>query len=89
MKKEEQLSFLDEPKKRGGARKGSGRKNTHGKTSTMRIPDAYKNAIKALIAHLDDCKGIDSNYRESHSEPVTMRSLHDKQQQVIITVKPL
>lgn len=57
MKKEEQLSFLDTPKPRGGARSGAGRPAKRGKTKVLRIPETYEVAILKLIEHLDNQRG--------------------------------
>jgi hypothetical protein len=76
-------------KKHGGVRAGSGRKTKYEKTVVMRVPEKYRDAIKALIQHLDECEVIDKNYTASTSEPVFIRSLLDKPQQVTFTVSPL
>jgi hypothetical protein len=55
----------------------------------MRVPEKYRDAIKSLIQHLDECEVIDKNYTASTSEPVFIRSLLDKPQQVTFTVSPL
>ena len=75
--------------KHGGFREGSGRKTKYEKTVVMRVPEKYRDAIKSLIQHLDECEVIDKNYTASTSEPVFIRSLLDKPQQVTFTVSPL
>ena len=55
----------------------------------MRIPEKYRDAIKALIEHLDDSKMVDKNYTANTSEPVFIRSLLDKPQEVSFTVSPI
>jgi len=69
-------------KKHGGARAGAGRKTKYENTVVMRVPEKYKEAIKALIAHLDDTDMIDQNYRAVESEGLMLRSLQDKAQKV-------
>ena len=44
---------MTETKNHGGARPGAGRKTKYEKTTVMRVPEKYQEAIKALIAHLD------------------------------------
>lgn len=75
---------------RGGARPGAGRKTKYEKTVVMRVPEKYQDAIKALIAHLDETAYIDGHYRNGHaSEPVFLRSLDDNAQHVTFTTKPV
>ena len=53
----------DTPKStRGGARIGAGRKTKYEKTTVMRVPEKYKDAITALIAYLDETAYIDKHY---------------------------
>lgn len=75
--------------KHGGFRAGAGRKTKYEKTVVTRVPEKYLEAIRALISHLDNCEMIDKNYRESISEPVFLRSLLDKPQEVKFTVSPV
>ena len=79
----------DSKKQHGGFRPGSGRKTKYDKTVVMRVPEKYRDALKSLITHLDECEMIDKNYSASTSEPVFIRSLLDKPQQVTFTVSPL
>lgn len=74
---------------RGGYRPGAGRKAERGKTVVMRVPEAYKAAIQALIMHLDDSKDVDRNWGVKESEPVFLRSLKDKAQYVSFKTEPL
>ncbi len=77
-------------KQHGGARPGAGRKTKYEKTVVMRVPEKYQDAIKALIAHLDDTAYIDGHYRDGQiSEPVFLRSLEDNAQNVIFTTHPI
>ncbi|MBU2023716.1 MAG: hypothetical protein KKA29_15515 [Gammaproteobacteria bacterium] len=74
----------------GGARPGAGRKTKYEKTVVMRVPEKYQDAIKALIAHLDETAYIDGHYRNGQaSEPVFLRSLDDNAQHVTFTTKPV
>lgn len=79
----------DSEKKHGGFRAGAGRKTKYEKTVVMRVPEKYRDALKSLIEHLDECEMIDKNYTASESKPVFIRSLLDKPQQVTFTVSPL
>jgi hypothetical protein len=79
----------DAEKKHGGARLGSGRKTKYEKTVVMRVPEAYKGVIEALISHLDETAYIDGHYLGGEvSEPVFLRSLHDNAQHVTFTTQP-
>lgn len=73
----------------GGARPGAGRKTKYENTVVMRVPEKYKDAIKALIAHLDDTDMIDKNYRAVESEGLMLRSLQDKAQKVYFRTEAL
>lgn len=73
----------------GGFRKGSGRKSRYEKTIVKRVPEKYVDAVIQLIKHLDDCEKIDKHFAPAESEPVFIRSLQDKPQQVTFTVKPI
>ncbi|MNN20507.1 hypothetical protein D3C81_1337900 [compost metagenome] len=77
------------PSKRGGARPGAGRPAEHGKTVVMRVPEAYKAAIQALIKHLDDTKHINHHYAPVESEPLFMRSLLQKRQHLTFKTGPV
>lgn len=79
----------DVENKHGGFREGAGRKTKYEKTVVMRVPEKYRDTIKSLITHLDECQMIDKNYSASTSEPVFIRSLIDKPQQVTFTVAAL
>ena len=79
----------DSEKNHGGVRPGAGRKTKYEKTVVMRVPEKYSDTIKSLIEHLDECQMIDKNYTASESQPVFIRSLLDKPQQVTFTVSPL
>lgn len=79
-----------EKKQHGGARPGAGRKTKYENTVVMRVPDKYKDAIKALITHLDNTDYIDRYYPEGEiSEPVFLRSLSDNAQNITFSTKPL
>lgn len=84
---EQQLE--QQPKKRGGARPGSGRKTKYPSTVVIRVPEAYRPAIQALIEHLDATRMINRHYLPSTSEPLFMRSLDGKAQHVTFTTAPL
>jgi len=73
-------------KQHGGVRPGAGRKTKYEKTVVTRIPEKYLDAIKALIQHLDENEMIDKHYKDAVSEPVFLRSLKDKPQQVTFKV---
>jgi hypothetical protein len=73
----------------GGFRTGAGRKTKYEKTVVMRVPEKYKDAIKRLINHLDECEMIDKNYSSMKSEPVFIRSLQDKPQKITFVVEPI
>lgn len=73
----------------GGFRTGAGRKTRYEKTVVMRVPEKYKDAIKMLIQHLDDCEMIDKNFIGVRSEPVFIRSLQDKPQKLTFIVDPV
>jgi hypothetical protein len=73
----------------GGFRNGAGRKTKYEKTVVMRVPEKYRNAIKMLIQHLDDCEMIDKNCSGVRSEPVFIRSLQDKPQKLTFVVDPV
>jgi len=73
----------------GGFRTGAGRKTKYEKTVVMRVPEKYRDAIKMLIQHLDDCEMIDKNYSGVRSEPVFIRSLQDKPQKLTFIVDPI
>jgi hypothetical protein len=79
----------DSKKNHGGVRAGAGRKPKYEKTIVMRVPEKYRDAIKSLIEHVDECQMIDKNYSASTSEPVFIRSLLDKPQQLTFTISPL
>ncbi len=49
-------------KQHGGARPGAGRKTKYEKTVVMRVPEKYRDAIKAFIEHLDNTAYIDGHY---------------------------
>ena len=78
-----------EKKQHGGARPGAGRKTKYENTVVMRVPEKYRDAIKALITHLDDTDYIDKHYAAEESEPVYLRSLKDKKQHIIFRTEPL
>jgi len=74
----------------GGAREGAGRKTKYEKTIVMRVPEMYREHIQALIAHLDETRYIDKNYPQgSESEPVFLRSLDGRAQNITIKTKPI
>lgn len=73
----------------GGYREGSGRKSKYDTTDVMRVPEKYKDLIKALIIHLDDTAHITNGYQAEESPPLFFRSLKDKKQNIIFTTKPI
>ena len=73
----------------GGARDGAGRKSKYEKTIVMRVPEKYRDTIKALIDHLDNSKMIGKHFNASVSDPVFIRSLEDKPQKVSFSVSPI
>jgi len=89
---DEQQKQPEQPAKpRGGARHGAGRKpkSLVPATKVMRVPEQYEEAIRALIAHLDASAKLGRYYDPLTSEPVFLRSLHDKAQHLTFTVAPL
>ncbi len=78
-----------EKKQHGGARPGAGRKTKYEKTVVMRVPEKYREVVKALISHLDDTDMIDKNYSEVESEGMFLRSLKDKPQTISFKTAPL
>ena len=79
----------DTKKQHGGARPGAGRKTKYDNTVVTRVPEKYLYAIKALIHHLDESEMIDKHDKGVVSEPVFLRSLKDKPQQVTFRVSPV
>ena len=90
LRNQEVLSMSDKSEEHkgahGGVRKGAGRKTRYEKTIVMRVPEQYKNAIKALIQHIDECEKVDHHYSPVVSKPIFTRSLQGKPQQVTFTV---
>jgi Asp-tRNA(Asn)/Glu-tRNA(Gln) amidotransferase A subunit family amidase len=84
MKKEEQLDWLKEPNsgKHGGARTGAGRKSKYDETKVMRVPARYSEAIKKLIAHLDEIEETELQHPKVESTPVFYRTMRDKRREV-------
>lgn len=80
---------LNDKKQHGGSRPGAGRKTKYEKTVVMRVPEKYRDTIKALISHLDDTDMIDKNYQAVESEAVFQRSLKDKGQHIIFRTEPV
>jgi len=78
-----------EKKQHGGSRPGAGRKTKYENTVVMRVPEKYRDAIKALITHLDDTERVGKYYPAKESEPVFMRSLQDEKQHIIFRTEPL
>jgi len=78
-----------EKKQHGGSRPGAGRKTKYENTVVMRVPEKYRDAIKALITHLDETDHVDKNYAAEESKQVYMRSLKDKKQHIIFRTEPL
>jgi hypothetical protein len=72
----------------GGKRAGAGRKAKYEKTTVMRVPEKYKDVIKGLIAYLDDSATLSHYFGDSESEPVYLRSLQDKKQNITSVTKP-
>ena len=95
MSTEEQIDMFPEPPKkkkpRGGARPGAGRKpkSAVAASKVIRIPEQYEAAVRALVAHLDDCAKLGKHYDPVQSEPVYVRSLYQRPQHVTFTVAPL
>ncbi len=83
--------FPTEVKKsnRGGVRAGSGRKTKYESTKVVRVPENYLDAIKSLISHLDENSDIDHHYSDVNSEPVFIRSLTGKKQNLVFVTKPI
>jgi hypothetical protein len=79
------------PKPKGGARPGAGRKpkSPVAASKVMRIPEQYEAAVRALIAHLDETSQLGRHYGAVTSEPIFLRSLHGKRQQVSFIVEPM
>ncbi len=91
MSEEENFEMFPETKRsknHGGVRSGAGRKTKYESTSTMRVPNAYKEVIKKLIKHLDSTAHLDKNYNSEKSEAIYIRSINDKKQDVIFNVVP-
>jgi hypothetical protein len=82
-------SNSDKKPAHGGARKGAGRKTKYENTVVIRVPEKYRDVIKGLIEHLDASEMIDKNHKASESEPMFVRSLQDKPQQVSFKVSPV
>ncbi len=78
-----------EKKQHGGSRPGAGRKTKYESTVVMRVPEKYRDTIKALISHLDDTDMIDKNYSAVESEAVFQRSLKDKGQNIVFRTEPV
>ncbi|WP_455233352.1 hypothetical protein [Geopseudomonas aromaticivorans] len=78
-----------EKKGRGGYRPGAGRIAERGPTRVMRIPDAYREAVVALMEHLDATAPINYRYAPVESEPLFLRSLHGKAQRLIFKTIPV
>lgn len=78
-------------KQRGGARQGAGRKpkSPVPASKVMRVPEQYEAAVRALVAHLDETAKLGRHYGPTTSEPVFVRSLYGKAQNVTFTVEPL
>ncbi len=84
MKQEEQMDWVSKTKsgKHGGVRAGAGRKSKYDETKVMRVPSRYAEAIKAMIAHLDEIEEKESNYSKIESKPVFYRTMKDKRREV-------
>jgi hypothetical protein len=87
----EEQTPLATPKAKGGSRPGAGRKpkSPVAASKVMRIPEQYEAAVRALIAHLDETSQLGRHYGAVTSEPIFLRSLHGKRQQVSFTVEPM
>ena len=85
----EAVLIEEEKKNWGGSRQGAGRKTKYAATKVMRVPEKYEEAIKALIAHLDNTDNIDHNYTSVKSEGVFLRSLQDKKQNIFFITEPI
>lgn len=83
------MSDLEKEKKQhGGYRPGAGRKTKYEKTVVMRVPEKYRDTIKALIEHLDETAMINTDYPAAESEPVFLRSLQDRKQEISFKTTP-
>jgi len=82
---------MDQLEQRGGARPGAGRKpkSPVAANKVIRVPEQYEAAIRALIAHLDASAKLGRHYDPFTSNPIFLRSLHDKPQSVTFTVTPM
>ncbi len=78
-----------EKKQHGGSRPGAGRKTKYESTVVIRVPEKYRDTIKALISHLDDTDMIDKNYSAVESKAVFQRSLKDKGQNIVFRTEPV
>jgi len=80
-----------QPKQRGGARPGAGRKpkSPVAASKVIRVPAQYETAVRALISHLDETTKLGRHYDPVTSAPVFIRSLYDKPQSVTFTVEPV
>lgn len=83
------VGMLEVKKQHGGARSGAGRKTKYASTVVARVPEKYLDVIKSLIHHLDECEMVDRNHNDAVSEPVFLRSLKDKPQEVIFRVSAI
>jgi len=79
---------MTETKNHGGARPGAGRKTKYEKTTVMRVPEKYQEAIKALIAHLDSTAEINRHFQPVESEKIYLRSLNDNKQHLTFKISP-
>jgi len=59
----------------GGERDGAGRPAVRGQTIVKRIPERYKDAVDALIKHLDGTSGNDG--ASGHISNIKCRNLND------------
>jgi len=77
-----------EKKQHGGSRPGAGRKTKYENTIVMRVPEKYRDAIKALIAHLDSAADLNRHFQPVESEKVYLRSLNDNKQHLTFKISP-
>lgn len=83
--------LAESTKKRGGSRPGAGRKpkSPVAATKVIRVPEQYEKVVRALIAHLDASAELGRYYEPFSSEPMFLRSLYGKAQNITFTVEPL
>ena len=83
-KERKEMILREKKRARGGYRKGAGRKAIRGKTTPIRIPDIYRDAVLELIHYLD--KPI---LKRNKSKPVTIKLISEKKIELNFVVKSL